>query len=318
MSTNNAAHIDYLLLNEAKGATGKDRLVFICIKTSYLVLKVLRRVVFGKRKRNWIYSKRKIRFISFLYKSIEFLHLQNTFLLVFDVPQYNYRFCSLVTRKVPNYSIDDMYASMTSHEEDVRGYFKPEKGDVVIDIGAAFGLYTILASKRVGLYGKVIAIEAHPQNFEMLNRNIKLNQLTNITCLNYAAYSRKTRVKINTNYVIMSEILDEKTKDKFLELNADTLDNILQQCGISGEQVNWIKIDVEGAELQVLEGARNTLSETKDITLYIEVHGQSNYDQMLDLLKAYSMKVVFQRIYAWGDRHIIATRRGEANVPSYS
>ena len=57
------------------------------------------------------------------------------------------------------------------------------------------GRYTIISSKRVGKNGKVVAIKAHPGNFEMLNRNIKLNQLTNVIPLNYAVYSKETKIK---------------------------------------------------------------------------------------------------------------------------
>jgi precorrin-6B methylase 2 len=49
---------------------------------------------------------------------------------------------------------------MVAHEDDIVEQFSPKIGDIVIDVGTAFGFYTILASKRVGQQGKVIAIEA--------------------------------------------------------------------------------------------------------------------------------------------------------------
>jgi FkbM family methyltransferase len=222
------------------------------------------------------------------------------------MPEYDYRFYSRVTRKIPNFLIQDMYDSMTTHEEIIRKYFNPKIGDIVIDIGAAFGLHTIIASKRVGANGKVIAIEAHPGNYEMLNRNIKLNGLTNVTTLNYAVYSSKAKVKIYSNYTIMTErIQEEKVKEKFVEVNADTLDNILEQKAIRQEPINWIKIDVEGAELEVLKGAYNTLSNSKDIALYIEIHGQNNYQPVIELLNLYNIKVIYQKNYDGGS-HVIA------------
>jgi FkbM family methyltransferase len=301
--------IDRLLLKEAKVATKRDKLVFFWLKNIYLALGILSRIALGRKKRDNLYMERGISFRGFLYKSIEFLKLDSSFLLVFNIPEYNYKFYSRVTRKVPNFLIPDMYASMTIHEEDIRKHFNPKKGDTVIDIGAAFGLYTITSSKQVGPNGKVIAIEAHPDSFEMLNRNIKLNGLTNITTLNYAVYSRKTKVKIYSNYTIMSErIREKKVKEKFVEVNADTLDNMLQQNGIRQEQVNWIKIDVEGAEYEVLKGACNTLSNSKDIALYIEIHGQNNYQPIIELLNSHSINVTFQKNYDDGDLHLIARR----------
>jgi FkbM family methyltransferase len=310
MSRHGHTSIDSLLLKEAKGATKKDKLVFFCIKNTYLGLRVLSKVFLGKKKREHFYSKRRISFIGFLYKSIEFLHLDNSFLLVFNIQEYNYKFYSRVTRKVPNYLIQDMYVSMTAHEENIRKYFNPKKNDIVIDVGAAFGLYTIPSSKQVGENGKVIAIEAHPHNFEMLNRNTKLNKLSNVTTLNYAVYSTKTKVKIYSNYTIMSERVaeEEKVKEKFVEVNADTLDNILQQHGVLKEQVNWIKIDVEGAELHVLKGAHNILSNSKDITILIEIHGQNNHQPVIELLNSYNIKVIFQKNYDSGDLYVITRR----------
>jgi FkbM family methyltransferase len=301
--------IDRLLLKEAEGGTRRDKFVFFCIRNIYIGLWILSRIALGKKKRDKLYLERGISFRGFLYKSIEFLRLDSSFLLVFNIPEYDYKFYSRVTRKIPNFLIQDMYASMTIHEEDIRKHFNPKKGDTVIDVGAAFGLYTITSSKRVGANGKVIAIEAHPGNYEMLNRNIKLNGLTNVTTLNYAVYSRKTKVKIYSNYTIMSErIQEEKVKEKFVEVNADTLDSILQQNGIRQERINWIKIDVEGAEFEVLEGACNTLSNSKDIALYIEIHGQNNYQPIIELLYSYSINVIFQKNYDGGDIHVIARR----------
>ena len=311
-SKQDSVSMDTLLLKEAKGATKKDKLVLFSLKNIYLGLRFLGRIVLGRKKRDRLYIERGINFVGFLYNSIEFLRLDNSFLIIFNVPKYNYKFSSRITRKVPNFLIEDMYVSMTAHEDDILKQFNPKKGDVVIDIGAAFGIYTILSSKQVGPDGKVIAIEAHPGSFEMLNRNIKLNKLTNVTCLNYAVHSKKMKVKIYSNYTIMSErVLEEKAKKDFVEVNTNTLDNILlqqQQNGIRQGQVTWIKIDVEGAELEVLKGAHNVLSNSKDIALLIEIHGQDNYKPVIEFLNSYNISVIFQKNYDWGDRHIIARR----------
>ena len=306
ISAPDPASIDRLLLKEAKGATKRDKFVFFCIRNVYIGLRILSRIALGKKKRDKLYLERGISFRGFLYKSIEFLNLDSSFLLVFNVPEYDYKFYSRVTRKIPNFLIQDMYASMTIHEEDIRKYFNPKRGDIVIDIGAAFGLYTITSSKQVGANGKVIAIEAHPGNYDMLNHNIKLNGLTNVIPLNYAVYSSKAKVKIYSNYTIMAErIQEEKVKEKFVEVNADTLDNILEQNVIRQEQINWIKIDVEGAELEVLKGAYNTLSNSKDIALYIEMHSQNNHQPIIELLNLHNINVIYQKNYDGGS-HIIA------------
>ncbi|MBD0360091.1 MAG: FkbM family methyltransferase, partial [Nitrososphaeraceae archaeon] len=174
------------LSKEAKGARIFDKSILHFLKVIYLGSRVLLRIVLGKKRRDRLYDERGINFKDFLYRSIEFLSLDNYVLLEFSVLKYDYKFYSLITRKIENFSIDDMYNSMTVHEDDIIEHFTPKQGDIVVDIGAAFGFYTIISSKRVGTNGKVVAIEANPGNFEMLNRNIKLNQLTNIISLNNA------------------------------------------------------------------------------------------------------------------------------------
>ncbi len=91
-----------------------------------------------------------------------------------------------------------MYNIMSYHEEEIIQHFCPQEGDIVVDIGAAFGFYTILASKRVGLKGKVIAIEPQKDALEMLNRNVALNKLTNVTTLNRVIYSEETSESLAT------------------------------------------------------------------------------------------------------------------------
>ncbi len=297
------------LLKYAKGGRLFDKSVLLLLKFIYLGSRVLLRIVLGKKRRDRLYDERGINFKDFLYRSIEFLSLDNYVLLEFSVLKYDYKFYSLITRKIENFSIDDMYNSMTVHEDDIIEHFTPKQGDIVVDIGAAFGFYTIISSKRVGTNGKVVAIEAQHDSFKMLNRNIKLNQLTNVITLNYAAYSKETKVKLYSSYSIMPERVGKYTKDKFVEVNANTLDNLLQLNQIKQEQVNWIKIDVEGAELDVLKGSTNVLSKSKDISLLIEVHGPDNYRPVVEFLSLYDFKIEFEKSHGSGDKHIIAQKQ---------
>ena len=79
------------------------------------------------------------------------------------------------------------------------------------------------------------------------------------------------------------------SKEKTVAVQVNTLDNLLQRNGIN--HVNWIKIDVEGAELEVLRGAHNILSNSKDISILIEIHGISHlYKPIIELLRSYNLK----------------------------
>jgi FkbM family methyltransferase len=306
------------LLKETKGVTLLDKSILLFIKIIYLALRVSIRIILGKKRTDKLYIKRNIGFNSFLYKSLKFLSIGNSMLLKISVPKYDYKFYCRIN--------NEDYTFMTGHEDEIEEYFNPKDGEIIVDVGAHIGHYTIISSKRVGPNGKVIAIEAHPDNFEMLNRNIKLNKLTNIIPLNYAVYSKETKLKLylpdeelgytmhhSTMLNYVSTKYKIETEGKYVEVNANTLDNLLfqqqqKQNGISHENINWIKIDVEGAEFEVLKGATSILSKSKDIALLIEVHGKDNYKPIVEFLKTYNFKIEFEKTYDREEKHILVRK----------
>ena len=299
-------------LKESEGLTISDKLLVFFIKVFYLNLRIIMRIALGKKRRDRLYRERGLDFADFLYKSIKFFRPRSK-LLKFKVPKYNYKFYCRTNK--------DDFVVMTIREDHIIEHFTPRQGDVVVDIGAHIGRYTIISSKRVGAKGKVVAIEANPDNYEMLNSNIQLNQLTNIIPLNYAVYSKETKIKLyrpgeesgNTIYNTTMVLDRAKVNEKFVEVNADTLDNLLQENGIEQQQINWIKIDVEGAEFEVLKGATTILSKSKDIALLIEVHNLSGginlYRPILEFLKSFNFKIEFEKTYDSGEKHIIAQKQ---------
>jgi FkbM family methyltransferase len=303
-------------LKNSEGITIVDKCILFFLKIIYLGLRIVLRLFLGKKRRDRLYVRRGLDFGVFWYKSFKFLRLgNNSTLLKFRVPKYNYEFYCRINK--------DDFKIMTIHEDDIIERFTPKQGDIVVDIGAHIGLYTIISSKRVGTNGKVVAIEADPGNFEMLNRNIKLNRLTNVIPLNYAVYSKETKIKLYlpsgesgfTKYnTIMSDWVN--TKDKFVEVNANTLDYLLQSKGIREEEVNWIKIDVEGAEFEVLKGAHNVLSKSKDIALLMELHGPPNVyrPKVQEFLNLYNFKIELEKSYEEnGSMHIIVQKSSNAS-----
>jgi tRNA A58 N-methylase Trm61 len=268
ISREDLVNINTLLLKEAKGATKKDKLVLFSLKNIYLASRVLSRIVLGKNRRDRLSLEREINFKSFLYNSIKFLGWDNLVLKV-NVPEYGYH---VYCRSEDNFN--DL-AIMIQREHDLLKRFSPEEGDIVVDIGAHMGRYTIISSKRVGQNGKVVCMEADPSNFETLNHSIKLNNLTNVISFNCITYSKEM------------DIVDVNTYNR---MHVNTLDYLLHQNGI--DAVNWMKIDVEGAEYEVLKGAHNILSNSKDISILIEIHGISRqYKPIMELLNSYNFKM---------------------------
>ena len=188
---------------------------------------------------------------------------------------------------------------LPGHEGHIVGRFAPKEGDTVIDIGAHIGRYTITSSKQVGKTGKVVAIEADPDNFQLLKRNIALNKLTNVMPLNYAVFSERTRMKLyeqsaSAKYNSLMLARAARTKN-YVEVEADTLDSILKLNEVN--QVNWIKIDVEGAEFEVLKGSTKTLS-SENMSLLIEIHNiedPSHHHNIVDFLQYHNYEITFER-----------------------
>jgi FkbM family methyltransferase len=308
-----------------------DKVVVFLHKISYLglylILRFLLRIVLGRKRRNKIFGKTGIHFhyeydiipsfsiIKFFYPLIQHLRLENKnpLLLKIKISKYDYKaYCPI--------NKDDLI-NMTIREDEVIDHFRPKEKDIVVDIGAHIGRYTIISSKRIGPNGKVVAIEADPSNFEMLKRNISLNQFTNILPINYAVSSREEKVRLylpsqESGITIYNTIMTDRArieKDKFIQVNANTLDNLLEQNGISHEEVNWIKIDVEGAEFEVLIGATSILSKSKDIAILVEIHNSQNgtnlYRPIIEFLNRYNFRIVYEKIHDGGEGHVIVRKQ---------
>ena len=312
------------LLTEQGGVWPKADMFFLLVpKIIYLSVKVFLWISLSKNVRDQSDQSNSLKIGDFvgispsftlfrnLYKARKILGFSKPTLLKISVPKYGYRvYCPISVSK-------DDFLSMTRAEEEIIQHFQPRKGDIVVDIGAHIGRYTVIASNRVGPRGKVIAIEANPDNFEMLNCNIKLNQLSNVICLNYAVYSQETKIKLylageQSGHTIYNTLISERaSNEKFVEINANTLVNLLRLQGIS--EVNWIKIDVEGAEFEVLKGATSILSQSNNISVLIEVHklsgGTTLYKPIIEFLSMYNFKIDFEKTYYSGEKHLIARKQ---------
>jgi FkbM family methyltransferase len=126
-------------------------------------------------------------------------------------------------------------------------------GDTVVDVGANVGALTVQASSLVGSTGQVISIEAHPRTFRYLMGNLRLNRCSNVTALNVAAGAAPGTVTFSD----LKQDDVNRVADGGVTVPVDTLDRQL-----SGIDVSLLKIDVEGYEKFVLEGATETLRAT--------------------------------------------------------
>ena len=302
-------------LKEVKGARVFDKFIFGLLKSTFLGTRFLLRVFLGRRTRDRLFSERNLNFKDFLYSSAKILRVDNYLLLDIHVPNHDYRIHCPLNK--------EDFIVMTKHEEQIMGLFRPSEGDTVVDIGAHMGRYTIPCSKSAGMSGKVVAIEAHPYNFRILQHNLRLNKLKNVSVLNCAVYSNRARLKLylpdedlgyTMHHSLMTNYLASKysneIEQKYIEVEADTLDNLLKARGIN--EVNWIKIDVEGAELEVLKGAREILSTNTRISILVEIHGKDTYGPTMELLKTNNFNIEFEKTYDNGEKHVLARKSSHA------
>lgn len=134
-------------------------------------------------------------------------------------------------------------------------------GQVFLDIGANAGYFSLLASRCVGESGMVLAVEPNPAMVKQLRQNIERNGLTNIAIAE-AACSDLVEVRdlyvgnaYNTGNSSLSR--DNLAWTKSVKVTCTTVDLLVEEYGL--HHVDLVKIDVEGAELQVLRGMSTTL-----------------------------------------------------------
>lgn len=143
------------------------------------------------------------------------------------------------------------------------------EGDVVIDVGAYIGLYTIPLAKRVGPKGKVVAFEPDPENFTRLKEHVALNSVgERVELIQAAVGIRSGTVPFKATGQTGSHVtLDSRHSSH--TVRSVTLDEILLH-----RRVDLIKIDVEGYEEKVLEGGLHLLSDPsrRPRAIFMEVH----------------------------------------------
>lgn len=150
-----------------------------------------------------------------------------------------------------------VYTVNKNNEKHLYPYFSLA-GGIFIDVGAHIGKYSVPAAKNAAV--TVVALEPDQYNFGLLKKNVAMNDLPNIICLNKGAYSSTGKIPFYTTGQGegMHSIYEQEGSKQEGNIEVDTLDHIIEQLNID-KPVSLIKIDVEGAEWDVLQGAQNIL-----------------------------------------------------------
>ena len=175
-------------------------------------------------------------------------------------------------------------------------------GSVVYDIGGNVGFYTLLASVLVGDSGKVISFEPLPRNIYYLKEHIRINQIRNVTVFDAAVSNEEGSVHFDER---PNPSMGKITSTGALTVKTVVLDKLYQNQQIAAP--DYMKIDVEGAELAVLLGAKSIL-ETLHPTIFLATHGSKVQRECVQLLNTfdYQIHIINKDIYTDQSEEILA------------
>jgi FkbM family methyltransferase len=169
-----------------------------------------------------------------------------------------------------------IYAVEKIHEESTTDIFKKllKEGDVVVDMGANIGYFTLLAAQLVGAGGKVYSFEPEPRNFGYLTKNIELNNYTQVNAFQKAVSDKNGTINLYVSNVetgshtIIPDEEDKKEKDT-VEIETISPDNFFKD---KGNRIDFVKIDIEGAEPLAIKGMEGIIKENEDMKILMEFY----------------------------------------------
>lgn len=177
-----------------------------------------------------------------------------------------------------------------------RGAWEPEetallrsltpRGGVFLDVGANIGYFTLLASRWVGVEGRVYAMEPVKETFGRLTRNLALNGVTNVRAFQLGA----ARIPATAEIALASDaghahlVTGSDARGRVETVALTTIDDLVASEGF--ERLDVIKVDVEGADFEVLRGAGETLSRFRPVVL-MEVELLARFGASVDDVKRF-------------------------------
>jgi FkbM family methyltransferase len=167
------------------------------------------------------------------------------------------------------------------NEVDKRRLFVREvqPGDIVFDIGANVGTYTLLASALCGPAGKVFAFELQPENLAYLRRHIEINGLTNTSIMPIAVWDEDGTSRFEP---AGDRVTSHLSPTGSLEVDCHRIDTMVAAGTVP--EPDCIKIDVEGAEAAVLRGCERLLARKRPV-IFLATHGDAVAAECADLLR---------------------------------
>jgi FkbM family methyltransferase len=163
---------------------------------------------------------------------------------------------------IPALGVQLWQSGLVEEVDTIQGYLKhapPRAGETVFDLGSNCGVSVCVFSRAVGPSGHVVAFEPDPLNREMLLRNVRELPLSNVAVHELAVAGRSGRLRFNSEGSLgaaLSHVVSRAGLVDTIEVTAVTLAGA---CEAAGRVPDFVKMDVEGAEEEVLLGAQDWL-----------------------------------------------------------
>lgn len=170
---------------------------------------------------------------------------------------------SCVDRNIKDFSVWEPESTSV-----IKKLVKP--GNILLDIGANIGYYTVIASKIVGETGKVLSFEPTKHFFDVLQNTVEINKLKNVMLYDFGLSDEnsESEISIGENSATIHWIKNDGIPLDIEHIALKRLDDIISSLDIN--KIDFIKIDVDGHEPAFLEGAWKTLEKYKP-TILMEI-----------------------------------------------
>jgi len=187
-----------------------------------------------------------------------------------------------------------------------------QDGDVVIDIGAYIGYFTLMAASKVGKEGLVFAFEPNPQNYTLLTKNVVMNGYTNVVAIQKAVSDKNGSAVFYLRYDKSAHSLfeDHSYMRPAGQITVQTicLDNFLKDSESLISRIKLIKMDVEGAEMLALSGMSRLVRNSEKLSMILE------FTPSFITASGHQPEELLKKIAEWGFKINVIGEKGDLDA----